>query len=269
MKQLTELQDGFQAYLLDVEPRSLFHGRIVDDPKVGAARRLNIYYDAYRLRLIEALSNAYPKLHVLLGDDLFNSTARSYINAHPSQYRNLRWFGDAMSEHLLNTMPQHPIAAEMADFEWNLALAFDAENAPVLQLTDLAAVPPEGWAELSFEFQPAVHFLPLCWNTVAVWKALDADETPPMPEQSRVFETWLIWRHEMTSRFCSLEAMEEIALNAAISGARFGDICEMLGSQMEKKQGLAYEAQEEATVKAAQYLAGWLESGMIAGLKYQ
>jgi hypothetical protein len=130
-------------------------------------------------------------------------------------------------------------------------------------------VPPEGWAELSFEFQPAVHFMPLRWNTVAVWKALDAEETPPTPEQQCAFETWLIWRHEMTPRFCSLEAMEEIALNAAISGASFGDICETLGGQLEKAQGLVYEAEEEATVKAAQYLAGWLESGMIARFKHQ
>lgn len=265
MNQLTELQLDFQSYLLAAGKHSAFHGRIIDDAKVGAERRLGIYYDAYRLRLIEALSNGYPKLHLLLGGDLFDSTARSYIDAYPSPYRNLRWFGDAMAEHLLDRLPQHPIAAEMADFEWNLALAFDAEDTPVLQLADLAAIPPEDWAEVSFVFQPSIKPLPLRWNTVAVWKALDAEETPPVPEQQSSFETWLIWRHELTPRFRSIEAMEEIALNAAIGGATFGDICETLGMQLEKAQALEYDAQEEATVKAAQYLASWLESGMIAG----
>ena len=265
MSQLAELQDRFQAYLLGAEPSSVFHSCIIDDQQVGAARRLGIYYDAYRLRLIETLINAFPKLHALLGDDFFDCAARSYIDAHPSQYRNLRWFGDALSEHLLHTLPQHPIASELADFEWNLALAFDAEDAPVLQLSDLAGIPPENWAGLGFKFQFSIKPLPLRWNTVAVWKALDAEEIPPAPEQQCSFETWLIWRQEMTPRFRSLEAMEEIALNAAISGASFGDICETLGNQLEKHQDLVYEAQEEATVKAAQYLAGWLESGMIAG----
>lgn len=267
MSQLAQLQDDFQAYLLGTESSSVFSGSIIDDAKVGAARRLGIYYDAYRLRLIETLTNAFPKLFVLLGDDLFDSTARSYIDAYPSPYRNLRWFGDALAEHLLETIPQHPIASELADFEWNLALAFDAEDAPVLQLSDLAAIPAEDWAELSFAFQPSIKTLHMRWNTVQFWKALEAEESPPAPEQHSTFETWLIWRQDMTPRFRSLEAMEEIALNAAIKGASFGDICETLGHQLEKVQDLEYEAEEEATVKAAQYLATWLESGMIAGIQ--
>ena len=39
------------------------------------------------------------------------------------------------------TQPQHPIAAEMAAFEWALSLAFDAEDASILSLQDLAEIP--------------------------------------------------------------------------------------------------------------------------------
>ncbi|MEO8418975.1 MAG: DNA-binding domain-containing protein [Methylophilaceae bacterium] len=256
MSHLAGLQAEFQAYLLGSKQNSPFPSCIADDAKLGAVRRLDIYYHAYRLRLIEALSTAYPKLHALLGDDLFEDIARSYIDAYPSTYRNVRWYGAAMRMHLASTLPQHPIVAEMADFEWTLALAFDAADTPVLQIQDLVAIAPEDWAALSFKLQPSLHLLPLRWNTVAVWQALDVEETPPACEQKSSPETWLIWRQALNPRFRSLDAMEASALDLAISCASFGDICASVNSQLEE---------EASTIQAAQYLAGWLADEMIAG----
>ena len=138
MNHLVQLQSDFQAYLFDSDKGAAFKSQIIDDKKVGATKRLSIYYDAYRLRIIEALSNGYPNLKNLLGDDLFDQTARAYIDLHPSTYRNMRWYGGEMSAYLSKTLPQHPIAAEMAAFEWALGLAFDAEDAPILNLQELA-----------------------------------------------------------------------------------------------------------------------------------
>ena len=140
MSQLAKLQADFQAYLLDDTQGASFIKSFVDDKKVGAKKRLGIYHDAYRLRIIEALATAYPQLNALLGDVLFDNTAREYITAYPSTYRNLRWYGSEMREHLLTTLSQHPIAAEMADFEWTLSLAFDAEDVLELSLQDLSLI---------------------------------------------------------------------------------------------------------------------------------
>ena len=260
MSHLAELQADFQAYLLGNAQDSPFKSCIADDAKVGAVRRLGIYHEAYRLRLIEALSTVYPKLHVMLGDELFDSTARSYIDAHPSSYRNMRWYGDAMRAHLAEQLPDHPITAELADFEWTLSLAFDAPDTPVLRIQDLASIPPEDWSELSFQFQPSLHLLQLRWNTVAAWLALEAEDVPPAFVQKVLAETWLIWRRELKPRFRSLAAMEKSALSLAISGASFGDICTSLSCQL----GDDESAEEESAIKAAQYLASWLEDEMIA-----
>lgn len=74
MSRLAQLQADFQAYLMDEDKGAAFKNCIVDDAKVGVKRRLSIYADAYRLRIIEALANSYPKLKALLGDDLFDAT---------------------------------------------------------------------------------------------------------------------------------------------------------------------------------------------------
>ncbi len=250
---LARLQSDFQAYLIDAEKGEAFKQSIVNDAKVGVKKRLSIYADAYRLRIIEALANSYPKLKALLGDDLFDVTARSYIDFHPSTYRNMRWVGDKMQIHLIKTLPQHPIAAEMAAFEWALSLAFDAEDVPVLQLQDLATLAPEDWADLQLTFHPSVQLLPLKWNVLLVWQALDVDETPPVPAQ--INESCLVWRTEMSSHYQSLDKDEEDALKLLATGATFGKFCSSLES---------IYTEQEATVKAAQYLSGWLNKGLMA-----
>ena len=120
MSHLAQLQSDFQAYLLDSKKGVAFAQKIINDKKVGAKKRLSIYADAYRLRIIEALETAYPKLGVLLGDDLFDATARSYINAHPSFYRNMRWVGDKMDAHLRHTLA-HQTGTAICQHRWQTA----------------------------------------------------------------------------------------------------------------------------------------------------
>lgn len=259
---LAELQAGFQAYLICDIRGAAFAKLIVADEKVGVKRRLAIYFDAYRLRIVEALATSYPKLKLLLGDDFFDSTARAYLEEHPSKFRNMRWYGGQMRDYLLSALPQHPIAAQMAAFEWMLLLAFDAEDVPELKIQDLAEIPSENWSELKFKFQPALHLLPLRWNTIALWKAFDVEEVPPTLEQYSSYTTWVIWRQNLNSQFRSMEETESLALHMGIVGASFGEICEELLEVMGDDV-----SEEDATMLAAQYLAGWLNSGMISELQ--
>lgn len=255
MNRLSALQDGFQAYLLGDDAEHAFRTAIVDDSRVGAIRRLGIYHDAYRLRLIEALSKAYPKLGSLLGDDLFDRMARSFIAAHPSAFRNLRWYGGELAAHLAAELPGHPIASELAALEWRLALAFDAEDASTRSVADLASVPPEDWGALRFTLHPSVRTLDLTLNTVAVWKALDEDQTPPLIEH--VPGAWLVWRKILNPYFRSLDNLEKQALGLALQGACFADICD----------ALSHSGNEETAIgQAAQYLAAWLDDALIAHL---
>lgn len=182
----------------------------------------------------------------------FEPIAQGYTEVRPSRYRNLRWYGEALAEHLLDALPEHPIASELARFEWTLALAFDSAEAPLLTRADLAAIPPEDWGELPLEAHPSVRILELELNTVAVWKALEADQPSPSVERSPA--SWLIWRQGLDPHFRSLDPAERDALTLVTRGAHFSDICEALGRTM---------AETAAVGQAAGYLAGWLDAGLL------
>jgi hypothetical protein len=252
MSQLAKLQANFQAYLYEGEKNAAFKKEIIDDQIIGATKRLGIYYDAYRLRIIEALISTYPKLHVLLGDDLFDNVARAYIDQYPSTYRNMRWVGDQMVVHLADMLPQHPIAAELASFEWALGLAFDAHDASMLRMQDIADIPPEAWGNLTFELHPSVQLLDLHLNVIPIWQAFDKEEMPPVVE--KIDHPCLVWRSNLNSHYRSLETIEYLAIKQIKAGASFGDLCENLYATLE----------DAATQQAAHYLAGWLEAGLIS-----
>ena len=252
MSHLAKLQADFQAYLMDEVKGATFKKQIIDDKKVGVKKRLSIYYDAYRLRIIEALASAYPNLKALLGDDLFESTARTYIDVYPSTYRNMRWVGDKMSAHLAKTLTKHPIAAEMATFEWALGLAFDAEDAPVLSLQNLAAIPPENWADLRFKFHPSMQLFTFKFNVLRFWQALNSEEAPP--KISKIDEPCVVWRKDLNSHYRWLELAEFQGIQYVISGATFGELCEKLQENT---------SEEAASMQAAQYVSGWLSEGLI------
>ena len=61
-------------------------------------------------------------------------------------------------------------------------------------------------------------------------------------------------RQTLNSQYRSITETEVIALNMAMMGATFGEVCASLEVEMNE---------EEAMTTAAQYLAGWLENGLI------
>ena len=77
MAELERLQDDFLRWL--VQGDQAFERDILGSEKVSSGLRMEIYRNAYRLRLLEALTDSYPALHTLLGDDRFEALGLAYI----------------------------------------------------------------------------------------------------------------------------------------------------------------------------------------------
>ena len=133
-------------------------------------------------------------------------------------------------------------------------MAFDAEDAPILQLQDLANISVETWGSLCFTFHPSMQLLDLQWNVIPVWQALDVALTPPAI--AKINAPCILWRSELNVHYRSIELQEYNAIRQLNSGASFADLCEML------HQDVADLASEQA----AQYLSSWLDAGMISNL---
>lgn len=255
MSSLLRLQEDFQSYLLSYDGD--MEEYVVGTRQASAAERLEVYAQAYRLRLLEALGKDFPALKTLLGEEAFDAMGRAYIDAYPSHHPSVRWFGRHLVEFLCDTAHYNtqPVLAEMAAFEWTQSDVFDSAEAAVITIEDLGATRPECWAAMRLERHPTVRRLDLTWNVPVLWRAIDKNEKPPQPQRAEVPVAWVLWRKDLKIFWRSLEVDEAWAIDACPQGYTFGEICE----------GLCEWIDEVHTpLRAASLIKQWISDGMIA-----
>jgi hypothetical protein len=260
---LKQLQDAVQRYLL---AGTDLPGELEQAVEPPAGERWAIYQDGYRLRLVEALAGTYPALAQRMGTEAFDGLCARFITAYPSVHRSIRDYGAELGEFLAAgaSTPEDAMRAELAAFEWQLAAAFDANDASPATATDIGAVPPEAWGELRFRPVPSLRRIATTTNAVAVWQALLQDSAVSaagesaspvdMPVATRGAPAeWLVVRRALITEFRSLDSAEATALDEIIDGSTFAQVCELLLEQED----------QPAAVRAASWLKGWLEGGLL------
>lgn len=236
MLDLKRLQDQFQNYLLNQDP--LICNKIISTTKVPATSRLEIYREGYFLRLLEVLQNDFEGLHTLLGDHQFEELAYHYIKTHPSTFRSVRWFGKFLFQYLQNTEPyrDQPFLVEMAQFEWALTEAFDAQNSNTITIETMSGIQPDDWPYIHFKLHPSQRILTFFWNIIPLWNAVKNKGDIVAPTYSSESTDWIIWRNQLTTQFYSLSAAEAYMLNAMAANENFGAICVGLCQWIEENQ---------------------------------
>ena len=227
---------------------------------VDVDTQLDIYANAYVLRLSEALRCNYPVLHQALGDEDFDTMAQAYIDRHPSGHTSIRWFGATLASLLRDTQPWRavPVLSELAVFEWAIRHTVDAADAVRWTVEALLTVPAEKWGKLRFALHPSLSRLSLQWNVPQLMRALtDATESELAPSLVPTVQPghWLVYRKpDLTSGWHSVSEMEHVALDRLQQGASFGDICVYIAGFTD----------DEPALKAAGMLRCWVELGLLA-----
>lgn len=252
---LADLQSAMQAAVLDgaaASPDWLAQPRSRD-----GSIRLKTYQNAYLIRLVGILRGDFDMLWTWMGDDQFDELALAYIRACPSKVRDARWFADRLPGFAANTAPWSQVAAigDLAELQWSVGKAFDAADAPMADLNDLASVAPDTAAALRLELHPAVSLLTQGSNAAEILSALRAEETPPPPETLEAPRTIMVWRRELTARYAVLDEEEAMLALAARDGADFAMLCDMAAMR---------DDPDTAAMRVASTLRQWLQNGVIS-----
>ncbi|MGE0154256.1 MAG: DUF2063 domain-containing protein [Reyranellaceae bacterium] len=255
MTALARLQAQFQALL--ESGRADIRASIKDGARLDRDGLLNVYRQAYGLRLHECLTVDFKAVLAMAGEAAFLSLARDYIAAHPSTDPNLRWFGRHFPAFLANhaLSASRPAMAEMAHFEWALGLATDAADDEPLMADDLAGLDGEQWAALTFSSRAPVQRLTLEWQAPQAWlrhEGAKPGELAVEPAGQPV--DWIVWRDNLDGAFRSLDADEAWAFDAAMAGAGFGEVCAGL---------CRFHAPPEAAARGAGLLRAWIDTGLL------
>lgn len=258
MSDLITLQKKFQSYVLSGLPQ--IQDCVLQTESVSVDTRLGIYKDGYKLRLVECLTNNFSAVHLYLGTEEFEKLCSAYIDANPSTFRSIRWYGHNFSDFIATyfAKPYAAYMSELADLEWAMALTFDASDELVLSIDEMAAIDPSLWAGLHFSLHASVKRIQYFWNVFQVWQCLVKDEELVNWEELPKAQAWVLWRApDYRTKYYSVTDEEAWALDALAQGVSFADLCEGL---------CQWIPAAEVGMKAATFLKNWLQNGMLSKL---
>ena len=237
---LGALQGDFCAYLLDRPNR-------IGEQAVGD---MDVYHHAYRAQLLNCLKDTFEKSWSWLGDEAFEAAARAHIEACPPFSWTLNIYGLGFDRTLAALYPADPEIAELAWLEWHLRRAFDGPDAAPLDPATLGAI---DWEAAMLYPVPTLALGAITSNCAAIWTALSEQTTPPPAEKLPEPGAIRVWKHGLSPKFRSIDAIEERALRLLLAGADFATICADLADEQE----------------IGRILGLWFQDGLIAALSDQ
>lgn len=253
---LAEIQARFQASVLaDAEPQDApIIGSIRDSQRTDRATLFSVYFDAYRLRLAEFISNDFPVLRQCLGDEAFGRLVDDYISSGPSRQRNARWYAARLPDFMRHSAQwrENRSVCDLARFERALTDAFDSAEALAIAIDALGAVGVEDWPQLVFAFHPSVAILDLAAGTAQLYDALAEGKEPDAVRDGE--DSILVWRSDHQSVYRDVGEDERLALIEAMQRKTFGDICTLLAFQKDD---------ETVTARVAGFLSQWFADGLV------
>lgn len=255
MSSLSELQKRFSQTLITESSRieSLLYDRC-GTPTLASS--VEIYSNAYRIRLLESLKEDYPMLNQLLGSESFDSMALKYIDKHPSTSYSLRYFGQHLSNFLAiePVLQKQPYLSELAGFEWQLVDVFDLADSPVASIADMSLFAVEDWPQLSVKLHASVRRITLSWNLIDIYQGWRIDAKFTDAICSKLPQKCLIWRKELSPHYRLLDDREQNVLRV-IEDHTFTEMCQTLSEFNGSEENAAFDA--------ATYLKSWLAAGLI------
>jgi hypothetical protein len=224
------------------------------------AAGLDIYRNAYRARLVEALRDTFPRTAKWVADEAFAQAAAHHLIASPPSGWTLDLVGQGFAETLGELFGDNPEVAELAWLEWAMHLAFVAADRSPLDAPGFAAAVSASefdWSDLRLELIPGIHWRQVRYDCVALWRDLGNDNEAACAHAPGSPTCCVVWR-DGHQPVCALwDSADSQVLEDFAKGHSFGQVCAQIAEHW---------PQEEALAKAGAALSKLVTSGMVAAI---
>ncbi len=252
---LEQLQSEFKDYLYSGANEAKLASSVTSANNIDSILRLDVYRNAYYIRLQEALAHDFPVLLAVMGDETFGREMAAYLQAYPSTAPSLRYLGQHLSQWFYQL--NKPALADFVKLEWAILKAFDSADADVLYGDSLQAIPTEQWEQLRFTFHPSVTLLDVGTNVMMIWNAYLRKK--PLPGiQLDSPESLVVSRSRYGPVVQSISPVYHTFFEALAENKTFGVACEHL-ARLENGNNVPHIA--------AQCLSQALSNGWISNVQ--
>ncbi|MGV8985634.1 MAG: DNA-binding domain-containing protein [Cypionkella sp.] len=190
---LADRQSAFGAAILDNRLPAP-EGLVGPDGK-HSPRRFAVYRNNVIVGLIDALSDAFPTLRRVVGDEFFRAMAGFYARTEPPVSPILLNYGGGIPAFLEIFPPvaHLPYLADLARIERAWVEAYHAAEAVPADVSPLLAMTPAVLGGQRFSFHPSVRVIRSVHPVLTIWQINQPGQTPA-PVNMTVAEDALILR---------------------------------------------------------------------------
>jgi hypothetical protein len=244
---------------------AIARAHVAGNDRLSPVEQADIYREQFWLRHVAALTEDYPTVRALLGEDAFDRLLHGYLTAHPPRTPSLRELGADIAPFAStwdgwSSLPEgtRERALELLAYEQCFIDLFDGPDVPPLDAKKLASVSEDAWERARLVTNPVLARLHLRWPVhlfrIALMEAGDG-EPPVFPAARDV--SLVLYRVEWTIRYDEVEPAALALLDALAAGEPLGAACERVAG------ALAAEEAESFGDKVGPWFQDWTAKGWI------
>lgn len=223
-------------------------------PEFAPREQLQVYINAYHLRLEEIVAEDFPALKYYLGDDEHHALVEAYVRATPSTWFNAAHYVGGFPAFVAKTYPDDNFAYELAVHELAIAQVFHEEETMPLTPAALEALTPDALMAMTLHPRKAMRLLAFAYPVNRFFREVMEDKEPPAPKAEASFVA--VFRHNDVVWRLELEVLEYRLLALLFGGLSVGEALEKL-----LKEGV-----DEAVLLSGlqPWFARWMRNGLLA-----
>jgi hypothetical protein len=189
-------------------------------------RRYGVYRNNVVVGLMEALASTFPALRAIMGEENFGRVTRNFVAIHPPRSPMMQAYGDTLPNFLEGFAPLRsaPFLADVARVELAFLRAWHAADAPALSPGELAEVPADHVAGLTFVPHPAA------WLFASRHPVFDLfawrNGRPDAGADLELAQCVLVTRPELEVEITRLSSSQHGFLASLSDGVAFGEAAE-------------------------------------------
>lgn len=187
------------------------------------SERFDVHRNNVASGLARALALRFPATERIVGEEFFAAMAREFVSRHPPASPVLLEYGGGFAEFVENFEPASELfyLPDVVRLEDARVRAYHAADARPLSPRDLADVPRERLADLTFDIHPSVSVVRSKHPIVTIW-SMNVGETELAPLDDWVGEDALAARPESRVDIRRLPPGGAIFVERLLGGAELG-----------------------------------------------
>jgi hypothetical protein len=178
VQQLVERQRGFAAALLD--PVLPMPDGVIGPDGEPDSKRFAVYRNNVVVGLIEALKDAFPAVHRIVGDEFFRAMARAYVMVEPPRSPIMLNYGAGFPNFIWSFEPAAalPYLADVARIERAWTEAYHAPEASPIDPGAFIAISADQLPAIQLMLHPSLRMVRSQFPALTIWQMNVADGVP-------------------------------------------------------------------------------------------